>query len=275
MTSVAVAFVLAGFWLLFILLQPSMALREQIGLGALALGYIVAWYVPVWIKVGHVRSQNRLLRRCRALYILGSNALTSGDIATASAVLARIRRIEWLWKFGDSIAFRICLAVWAVVWAVVACVAVRFAALYIMNAVLPDKVPAGTTLASELGVAFVVSLTAPLHALMGYTETWKLSWELENCGDRLERDITSPRSLSTSRSRRRSRNHERLRPEQVFGLAPDFTMFELNAARRRLIREYHPDLWHHVSPDERRAREETLKLINAAYDELRQRRRQK
>jgi hypothetical protein len=269
------AFITAGFWLLFIVLEPKVAPREQIGVAALAFGYIVAWYVPVWLKVGHIRTQNRLMRRCRALYLVGLQSLDAGDVATAQAILDRIRRGEWFWKLGDSWLFRICLGTWAAIWALTACMALRFAALLIMNFALPDKMPTGDMLWRELTVAFVVSLTAPLYSLLGFSETWKQLWELDDCGDRLERLISWPRGLSTSRKRRRTAGLDGLRPEQIFGLAPNFTMFELNAARRRLVREYHPDLWHHVRLDERRAREETLKLINAAFDELRRKYRER
>jgi curved DNA-binding protein CbpA len=52
-------------------------------------------------------------------------------------------------------------------------------------------------------------------------------------------------------------------------LGPGFTRRELDAARRRLVRHLHPDHQHGARASVRRAREDALKRINAAYDNLR------
>lgn len=69
--------VIAGIWLL--LMFKETLLHVRIGLGSLALSYVLAWYVPAYFKHRHVRSQNRLLDRCRALLILGSQAFEVGN----------------------------------------------------------------------------------------------------------------------------------------------------------------------------------------------------
>ena len=56
---------------------------------------------------------------------------------------------------------------------------------------------------------------------------------------------------------------------QLFGLSPVFSRRNLDRARRHLVKELHPDLWHDAKPSSRRAREEALKRVNAAYDALR------
>ena len=57
-------------------------------------------------------------------------------------------------------------------------------------------------------------------------------------------------------------------PREVFGLGQRFTQSELDKVRRRLVRELHPDRWHHARPEERKAREGAPKRVNAAHDEL-------
>ncbi|HKZ96108.1 MAG TPA: J domain-containing protein [Hyphomicrobiaceae bacterium] len=55
----------------------------------------------------------------------------------------------------------------------------------------------------------------------------------------------------------------------IFGISLKFTQRELDRARRRLVQELHPDRWHNAGTHERKAREEALKRVNAAYDVLR------
>jgi hypothetical protein len=73
-----------------------------------------AIFVPAAMKRAHVRSQNRLLDRCRALYVLAVQAVEFANEATARSYLARIRRIEARWRFGNRNFFRVAFAFWAI-----------------------------------------------------------------------------------------------------------------------------------------------------------------
>jgi curved DNA-binding protein CbpA len=59
-----------------------------------------------------------------------------------------------------------------------------------------------------------------------------------------------------------------LSPRQIFGLGPTFTRRELERARRRLAWDLHPDRHRGASLHERKAREDALKRVNAAFDLL-------
>lgn len=56
---------------------------------------------------------------------------------------------------------------------------------------------------------------------------------------------------------------------QLFGLGPEFSRRNLDRARRRLVKQLHPDLWNDANPSARRGREDALKRVNAPYDALR------
>src|SRR5690606_10983815 len=106
---------LAMLWIV-IALTDTAPIPVRLGMVSLGLGYVVAWYVPVWLKNRHVKSQNSLLDRCRALLILGSQEREAGNKTSAEAALHRIRRLESRWALGNCIPFRISLALWAVAW---------------------------------------------------------------------------------------------------------------------------------------------------------------
>ncbi|HRN87898.1 MAG TPA: J domain-containing protein [Hyphomicrobium sp.] len=261
--------VIVGLYLVLFWYEPQTHIR--IGFGALALGYVVAWYVPIWFKHRHVNAQNRLLDRCRALLILGSRAYEDGDKLGAEAILKRIRRLEGLWKLGNAIPFRLSLALWALAFAVVACVMIRFAGLVVAHYGWKGKVLTSDNLASELGIALIVSMTAPLYALMGYFDAWKNEWAIENCGDRLWQLLYGPRDVAAASETESvyGLDFDGMSARELFGLGYRFTRRELDSARRKLVKELHPDRWYSASPRERKSREEALKRVNAAYDSLR------
>ncbi|MGD9671492.1 MAG: J domain-containing protein [Hyphomicrobiaceae bacterium] len=249
--------------------EPEIHMR--IGLASYAAGIGLAWYVPIWLTHRHVGAQNRLLDRCRALLLIATKAVEAGDRDSAEAILALIRRLEWLWWYGDAAAFRVALALWAIVWAVIACILIRLAGHIVLQVGWTGQVPPGNAMLQELGIAVAVSMCAPLHALIGYCEAWKNPWAIENCGDRLWQMLYGPRSIDLPRNpkAKRAPKFSNLTPQQIFGLGPDFTRHELDQARRKLALELHPDRWHNSSPQERHAREEALKRVNAANDVLR------
>jgi hypothetical protein len=160
--------------------------------------FLAAWgslafviMAPGIMKRAHVRRQNRLLERCRALYMLAVEAIGLGDEATARTYLKRIRRMEQRWRFGNGWPYRLAFALWAIGVGAAGYVLVRIGAIILFgNARLPNA------------------------------------------------DLT-------------------------------FTRRQLAIARRRLVAKLHPDRWHNAAPSMRRACEEALKRVNAAYDRLR------
>lgn len=116
----------------------------------------------------------------------------------------------------------------------------------------------------------MIGAMGSLHALNSYFGTWT-DWRLvDDCGDRLDRIPNAGREIAMAPKARKRRSHVGdLSLEQTFGLGSDYTRRQLDAARRRLVRRLHPDLWQNASPAVRRSQEEALKRVNAAYDQPR------
>ena len=264
-----VVILLAGLWFVIAFSEPLTHVR--IGLISIGLGYVLAWYVPVWFKWRHVKAQNRILERCRALLLLGSEALEAGNKLAAEQFLQRIERLESLWSLGHSTIFRTSLALWVIAWGCIACVLIRFAGGLVVQYGWSSKVAAWDSLPNELALSMMISVTAVLHAVLGYFEDWVDPWAVENCGARLRQHIYGPRGVGIPPEPEKvsAPNFDGLTPRQVFGLGPNFTRRDLDRKRRRMAQDLHPDLWHSAGPHERKAREEALKRVNAAYDVLR------
>ena len=106
--------------------------------------------------------------------------------------------------------------------------------------------------------------------MTSYFGEWTPWWAVNDCGDRLERMLNAERHVATvSEADAFNPIRDDLTPRQIFGLGPDFTRRQLDRARRRLVTQLHPDLAYGAQPAVRRAREEALKRVNAAYDQLR------
>jgi len=60
-----------------------------------------------------------------------------------------------------------------------------------------------------------------------------------------------------------------LSPRDLFGLDARFTLRQLNAARRRLLYQVHPDRFVGADSGRLATQEELTKIINVAYDTLR------
>lgn len=257
----------AGLWLALCLGEPAAA---QTALLAMALSFLVAGFVPIWLRHRHVRAQNRLLERCRVLLMAASQALARGDRTTASSILLRIQRLERLWRYGDSVLFRASLLLWAVGTAVVLCVLTRYLGLLTRDHFWGDGPLTARQIQEHLIVAAAVSLFAPLEAVGGYCDAWRQPWTIDNCGERLREMLHGPRALLRAEGAGdRPLSFDGLSPREIFGLGPAYTLRELNAARRRLVWDLHPDRHPRMQPGERHAREQALKHVNATYDLLR------
>ncbi len=124
----------------------------------------------------------------------------------------------------------------------------------------------------HLIVVATVSRMGPLEAVGGYFSAWRQPWSIDNCGERLRQMLHGPRALLRAEGvEDRPPSFDGLSPREIFGLGPAYTHRELDAARRRLVWDLHPDRHPRMQPSERLAREQALKRVNAAYDILRSR----
>ena len=266
-----VAFFIAALWTANTVMQTNVPLHVRIGAGgSFATGYILAWFIPVWFRQRHLREQNHLLERCRALLMVGVGAFEAGDHVSAKRALQVIRRLEARWRLGDSTFFKVSIAAWAILWACIIVVVLPFGGICLIHYGWTGKLIAPGKLLQELWVATAISLTAPLYALIGYFEAWANPWVPENCGERLSVILSGKRSLAPFRDGSKSNfDLDGLTPGEVFGLGVTFTRRELDLARRRLVKELPPDRWHSGGLKMRTAREMALRRVNVAYDALR------
>jgi hypothetical protein len=238
----------------------------------MALSFLVAGFVPIWLRHRHVRAQNRLLEKCRVLLLAASQALARGDRTTASSILVRIQRLERLWRYGDSVLFRASLLLWAVGTAVALCVLTRTLGLLARDHFWGTGPLTAPQIEEHLIVAAALSLLGPLEAVLGYCQAWRQPWAIDNCGERLWQMLHGPSALLRAEGAGEvPPSFDGLSPLEIFGLGPAHTLRELDAARRRLVWDLHPDRHPKMQPSERHAREQALKRVNAAYDILRSR----
>lgn len=261
--------IITAYCVLLFMLEPGVP--AALVYGSYAFGFFVCWYVPVGFKSRHVREQNQLLDHCRALLMVGMRAAEAGDFVAAERKLADIRAIERHWRLGNSLLFRISLAVWAVGAAATACVVIRalsFSAAHIGN---EGQVVTLADLFFDVKIALAASMSAPLWALINYMGSWANPWAMNDCGDQLWQLLYGPRTVDVRPGVTGADvpYFDGMTPLQIFGIGTHFTRGELNKARRELVRRLHPDRWHAASASERSLREEALKRVNAAYDALR------
>jgi len=251
-------------------IQANTPLLVRIGAGgSFATGYILAWFIPVWLRQRHMREQNHLLERCRALLMVGVRAFEAGDHVSAKRALQVIRRLEAHWRLGDSIFFKMSIAAWAILWACIIIVVLPFGGITLIHYGWTRKLIAPENLLQELWVATAISLTAPLYALIGYFEAWANPWVPDNCGARLAAILSGKRSVEPSGDDSKSIfDLDGLTPGEVFGLGVTFTRKELDLARRKLVKELRSDRWITGGQKVRTAREMALMRVNVAYDAL-------
>jgi len=153
--------------------------------------------VSIWLKHRHVSAQNGLLDRCRVLLVAGSQVVSQGDRDAATAILVRIRRLESVWRFGNSRIFRICLTLWAIGTAVVLCILTRYLALLLHSSFSGGRPPSGQGVREQLILAGAISMSAPVHALISYCSVWREPWVIDDCGNHLWHLLHGVRSLAT------------------------------------------------------------------------------
>jgi len=239
--------------------------------GAFAIAYALAWFIPIWFRHRHLRDQNQLLERCRALLLVGARALEAGDQGSANRALGTIRRLEAHWRLGNTILLKVSIAVWAVLWACIVIVVLPLGGIGLAHYGWTGQLIGPTNLLQELWVATAISLTAPMYALVSYFEPWVNPWILEDCGARLSAILHGKRlSEPFSEGSERNINVDGLTPGEVLGLGVMFTRKELDLARRNLVKQFHPIKWHDAGLKVRAAREMARKRVDAAYEALRE-----
>lgn len=247
---------------------------EMTFIGVYIGSIIFAILVPAWIKRSHVGVQNRLLERCTALYVAAIKAWEGDDEGTARAYLARIRRIEGRWRLGHSVLYRIALAFYAIGAGIFGYVALRVLSLSLADIAngQVSHVLVKFFDPTHLHLLPMVAAFGSVWALESYFGEWTNPWAISDCGDRLQRLLNAARNVTIMPEFEVGQDEPLLgglSDHQLFGLSPVFSRRNLDRARRRLVKELHPDLWHDAKPSARRAREEALKSVNAAYDALR------
>jgi len=230
----------------------------------------VAYWIPGYIKRRHVAGSNALMERCRIEYLLAVAALERGQRAAAATRLDLIRVLEAQWRRRHAPLRRGLLAAGALAVSAAAYLAIRQAAL-----LLPLWLEgASWAVLLQRGAASALS---PSAAALGFggavwgLYAWLASWTdpaiVDDCGDRLHRDLSSLREVAAPPGGKRGRSNyvANLTDHEIFGLGVGFSRGELDRARRSLAAQFHPD----VAVADREAAEETMKQINAAYDRLR------
>jgi len=237
--------------------------------GGWGAGICFALYAPAWIKDAHLHRQNRLIGRCRALYILGVNSIEADDYATARNLLAVIRRIESRWRFGNSAPYRIALAAYAIWVGFAGNLVIRWLALFFGGQVYGETLQEQIGRLADFALLAALGASGALWALGSYIGHWRSDWLVDDCGNRLERILNAERAVVlTPKSKSRRRPLDGLSALEIFGLRAVFSMRELDNARRLLAVKFHPDKWHNASASQRKAADEAMKRINSAYEEL-------
>ena len=224
-------------------------------------GIACAFTIPWLIKNRHITRQNRLIDECRSRFILAVRYLANNNEPAARGLLDEIRAIEARWKRADSIPSKVALGCVAILLGTMAGATLRFAPFAAMS------IEHGKAL-DLTNLAWVSGLSA-MHTVFSYCYDWHSPWIVDDCGDRLEALLNTGRGIAISSPKtRRTRLKDGLAAREVFGLDILWTLKELNAARRRMAAQYHPDRWQTAPPGAAKAAEDAMKRINAAYDQL-------
>jgi len=234
-------------------------------------GAAAALLIPAWVKRRHVRRQTRLLERCRVLYLLAVKAIEAGDETSAREGLRRIELIERQWRYGKSFIYLAAKMVYAIALGAGLGVGLRLAALAAID--MNTGGPAGGLFAPLVDKSPIIpislGLMACMHALHSWFGEWSDPYSVADLGERLSRLLDSGRAVVVGRKQRGAgATLDGLSARQIFGLGPDYSRADLERARRRLAFEFHPDRWQRAPASVRAAREEAMKRVNAAHEQL-------
>jgi hypothetical protein len=235
--------------------------------------YLLIFKIVRRQKFGHIRRQNTLLERCRTHYLLAVKYIELGNDDVAENYLKRIRRVEDVWRIGNSKLLRWAVSLKAAAYATIAAVSVRLMPIFLWRAHSDPLLYRSANGFSESDVTAILffSILPLLHALAANSEVgWYDLRFISDAGDRLERLLHGPRALASFQKSELNPppSLDGLSAYQVLGLDSSYTRAQLTKARQRMARQFHPDIWANAAPAERHASNEAMKRVNAAYDEL-------
>ncbi len=251
-----------------------MAMTHQQFLDALVVAAVPVYLSYIWmamtlppkLRLYLFRRRARWVKECQATYEEALQSLREGDRSTAEKLLRRVQRWQGKWEERQTWAAAAERAFWVICGVSLACLVVRLSPLILISYVSDD-----TGLLKLLPhYKFIIWLSIPtLIILWNY---FALSYDEEapivvDFADRLGRALHAGQEVIEGRYFPDLDDASELR--DLFGLSPNFTIQELDKARRRLAAELHPDCWQDLEAHARKAREEALKNINAAYEQLR------
>jgi len=230
------------------------------------LSYIwIATAVPPKLRLYLSRRRTHWVKHCQAAYEEALHSLQEGDRSTAEKLLRRVQRWQSKWEERQTWAAAAQRAFWVISGVSLACLVVRLSPLILISYVSHDT----GLLKLVPQYEFIIWLSIPtLIILWNY---FALSYDEEapfvvDFADRLGRALHAGQEVIEGRYFLNLDDVSELR--DLFGLPPNFTVHELDKARRRLAAELHLDRWQDLEARARQAREEALKNINAAYERL-------
>jgi hypothetical protein len=226
---------------------------------------LVPYFVAYRANVAFARHQNEGLERCRAIFIAACQALENGDADAARRMLPDIRNLEAARRRAQSssaVRWRTAyVASLAGFWSAV----VRLGPLVVLGPFSNHGIKA--LIDPTLWVLIVtVWAVGALHACDAFRDPFYSIYQVEDLGDRLERYLNSGRGIEVHENT--VGMFDGLSDLEIFALPNGARRRDLDKARRRLAALYHPDRMHSRSHAERRAGEEAMKRVNAAYDRL-------
>lgn len=234
---------------------------------AVALSYIwIATLLPPKLRVHLSRRRLRWIERCRGLHSQALQHIREGKREFAEEALQELGQWQSRWEARQTLGARWQRAFWVVLTVWIACVVVKlspFLALIYVGLETPSSIFGNFEfMAVYTGFALLIVLCQ--YFALGRDEDVLAG---EDFVGRLRR------ALDADQERREGRHfpdlHDIPALRLLFGLGDRFTARDLDKARRRLAAELHPDRGQDVPERVRRAREEMLKHVNAAYERLR------
>lgn len=226
---------------------------------------VVPYFVAYRAKVAFARRQNDRLEKSRAMFVAACQALESGDADTARKMLPDIRNLEAARRQAQSRS--------AVRWqtAYVASLAGFWSAVVRLGPFVVFGPPSNQGINALLDpllwvLVFICWVAGAIHAWEAFSDPFYSIYWVEDLGNRLEQYLNSGRGIEVHDGS--IREFDGLSDLEIFALPVGAGRRDLDKARRRLAALYHPDRMPFRSHAERRAAEEALKRVNAAYDRL-------
>ncbi len=161
-------------------------------------GVVVAHGLPLLLRWRHVKRQDRILDRCRAAFIVGIEHARRGDDADANRALRRVRNMEALWRYGNSIVYRTALAIYVISISAVLGALMRAGCFWIWGISKSGSlnIDALANVMRETWALTVGYAVLPIvFAIVAWLQAWTKPEVLTDCGNRLEASLNSGSSI--------------------------------------------------------------------------------